>query len=464
MVPRKSVDINLSSIDINMLLELSRDTRNTALAKRANVILECAKGLTNKEVSTAIGMSPVCVAHWRNAFATDGIEGLRGSTNRGHNQFVEDEDASLDSRLDELLCQKDRHWTVEQLIAELHSTRGKVYGALKRKNISLQRTRQWVIPTQDELVPKTVDIVGLYVTKSEQGLVVCCSQQPMPTFQGNLITRNRLLYEDFSAYKDPLSLSDAIKTAAFRVSDISKQGRLPLSVFLDQTMAAFPDENNTEYHVLICSSETTTYRGQRINKLYQAWTDSPEQWLQLVEQKINELGDRTQDNVPRDLCDALHMYMGSCLESTYPLMWCKTPAEAFYVENQQQEVQANVEGSRSENTAKLAPVFDGTEHSPLLDDLRQVLQSHLITDDLDEDSVRSGFISFAMDHNEVRIQIDTDQGNEIKPSILSMDSIESSTSCLSTIEDKILEIRNRAGVHAAEITADLVKKKLDMQV
>ena len=436
-----------------MLLELSNDLRDPVLAKRASVILECGKGHNNKEVSAITGMNVMNIAHWRKAYAINGIEALRGDTNHGRNQYSSAED-SLDTRLDELLSQESQQWTVDQLVQELHSTRARVYAALKRKNINLQRTRQWVIPTRDELVPKTVDIVGLYMTKAEQGMVVCCCHEPITRLQGKLITRNRLLYEDFAAYKGPVSLCDAIRTASSRINDTTRQTPLYLSDFLDQALDALPRQNSMEYHVVICSSKMTAYRGRWINKLYLTWTDSPAQWLQSVEQKINELGDRNQDNVPHNLRDALRLYVENCKESTNPLTWYKTPdPEDDSAESLQQEEVADAEGVSSSE-----PVFDGTEHSPLLDDLRQVLKSHFVTDELKNDSIRSGFISFAMDRDEVRIQIDTDQGNEIEPSCLRMDSIEDSASCISVIEDKILEIRNRAGVHAAEITADLVKK------
>ena len=60
--------------ELNRLVR--RRTVNHALAIRASIILECAKGTTNKAVSRNLNISAVTVSKWRNRFLKDRVDGL----------------------------------------------------------------------------------------------------------------------------------------------------------------------------------------------------------------------------------------------------------------------------------------------------------------------------------------------------------------------------------------------------
>ncbi|MBQ7488391.1 MAG: helix-turn-helix domain-containing protein, partial [Clostridia bacterium] len=63
---RKSVEIKLSSAEINILNNLVLTTSDPVLSRRASVILACAEGMSNKAVSEKTGMNETDVGHWRN--------------------------------------------------------------------------------------------------------------------------------------------------------------------------------------------------------------------------------------------------------------------------------------------------------------------------------------------------------------------------------------------------------------
>ena len=218
---RKSAAIVLNNSDVNDLTILSSSVHDPILARRANVILECARGLTNKEVSAITGMNEADVGRWRKAFIADGIDGLRGKR-RGGNNRPDAPDESFYIRLDELLMQVDKNWTVQELVQELESTPNIVSAALRKRGIHLQRKRQWAIVTRDELIPKTVDVVGLFLSKNEQAIVIRCTQEGILECYGEFITRNRELSEDFLHYEGEISLADAINTAIHHVADTTR--------------------------------------------------------------------------------------------------------------------------------------------------------------------------------------------------------------------------------------------------
>jgi len=444
---RVSQSIKLSSAQINTLEDLAQNQRDAALARRASVILECAKGYTNKDVSATVGMNEADVGRWRRVFLENGIDGLKGKNNGGANQYVHfNED--LDKRLDDLLSQTDTDWTLEKLVQALGTTPSIVSAALRRKDINLQRQRQWKIKTQDELLAKNVDVIGLYLTKAEQAMIVCCSTTPIQCLQGEFITRNRALFEDFAAYDGAISVADAINTASLRVHDTSKLPPVSLSTFLDRMLNLYPESECYEYHFIVSSAKTNCYRGVRLENVYQTWTDNPQQWLQLVNQKITELGDRDQVNSVRMLKEALSMYLENCIETTMPIIWTKSLAIKDHMDVSTTAVQ-QIETLTSEVTS----------HA-LEDDLSAVLRKHLDMEELGNNHVKCGFISFVYDNSQISIHVDTGKEKTLDTSTFHIDTVEGWTSAMTVIEQNLLETRNEAGIHAAEMTAEFIKKKI----
>ncbi len=434
--------IKLSSLQSNALIELAGNPRDLVLARRASAILECAKGLTNKEVSIAIGMNEADVGRWRKVYLAEGIDGLKGKNNGGANQYSRPSD-DLDKRLNELLSQADVDWTQEKLVQALGSTSSIVGAALRRRNVNLQRQRQWKIQTHDELIPKTVDVVGIYLTHDEQAMIVCCSKTPIHNNQGEFLTRNRELFEDFSAYSGVISLADAINTAARRVGDASKLTPISLPTFLDNAFESYPNADDFEYHIIVSSAVTKSYRGVRLKNIYQSWTSDPSHWLQLVDQKINELGDRSQVNSVHDLKAALSLYLKNCIPTTAPMIWLKL---------------VNTDESPVPDSQINSPVPDNKQEA-FEEELTSVLCKYLDMEKLGSEQVKCGFISFVCDQDQISIRMDTRPESIIDVSGMRMETVEECTAGLTVIEQAILKTCNDAGIHAAEMTADFIKKK-----
>lgn len=447
---RKALEVALSNADVNSLTILSNSTQNPILARRASVILECAKGHSNKEVSMITGMNEMDVGRWRKAFIANGIDALRGKR-KGGNTRPDAPDEAFYKHLDELLKEDDKNWTVKDLVQETGSTVSIVSAALRKRGINLQRQRQWVICTNDELISKTVDVIGLYLSKAEQGMIVRCSQDKLPECRGELVTRNRELAEDYLHYDGNISLTDAINTAVHRVKETSHLVPVTLSEFLNRTIAAFPTEDGYEYHILLCSSESKGYKGDRLKDIYQFWADNPEQWLKLVHNKVNELADHSQLNSISGLKNALDLYLEKCIETTAPLIWRKR-----LIQPEEVGSSSDQDACETDNDIRYK---NGSESSPFLDELRDLFQRYMTPDLQNPDAVKCGFISFAYDQEEVRVRIEDDHGTMPDAACFDFSTLESFSEGMTAIEKCLINTRNRAGVHAAEMTADLLKKK-----
>src|SRR5438477_6924651 len=84
------------------LLELTADEREAlrglarrpktgqALALRARIVLSCADGLSNSEVSRRLGVSLPTVGKWRSRFVAGRVEGLRDEPRPGAPRTITD--------------------------------------------------------------------------------------------------------------------------------------------------------------------------------------------------------------------------------------------------------------------------------------------------------------------------------------------------------------------------------------
>ena len=161
---KRSIQIKLNESSFNELTELSEHP-DQAVARRAKVILACAEGNpTNQQVSQITGMNPADISHWRKQYSEHGIEGLRSRHGGGKQPAKTVSD--INKKITELLSDKTKEWTVELLASATGATRATVSGTLRRLGVTLSRTRWWNIQTTDELISKTVDICGLYISKN----------------------------------------------------------------------------------------------------------------------------------------------------------------------------------------------------------------------------------------------------------------------------------------------------------
>ncbi|MBQ7486189.1 MAG: hypothetical protein IJT77_01695 [Clostridia bacterium] len=164
----------------------------------------------------------------------------------------------------------------------------------------------------------------MYVSKEEQAMMVCCSSKQIIGLKGELITRCKELSDDFDTSAGTVSLADAINTAAERAQNGVKQKSMSLSEFLTETLALLPSAPGYEYHLYICSPDERPYRSDQVRNVYQVRATDSTEWLGFVNQKISELGDRSQLNTASNLYGAIQGYLQKSTDMSIPLVWRKT--------------------------------------------------------------------------------------------------------------------------------------------
>src|SRR2546423_11636412 len=83
--------VELAADEWEALQGLARRPKTAqALALRARIVLACADGLSNSEVSRRLGVSLPTVGKWRQRFIADRVDGLRDEPRRGAPRKITD--------------------------------------------------------------------------------------------------------------------------------------------------------------------------------------------------------------------------------------------------------------------------------------------------------------------------------------------------------------------------------------
>lgn len=114
---RPKAALMLSAEEGRLLESWARRSRSApALARRARVVLACAKGLDNKTVAKKLRMAPQTVGRWRSRFVEQRVDGLYDEPRPGAPRTIDD------ARVEEVLTRtlegtpRDAtHWSVRSM-------------------------------------------------------------------------------------------------------------------------------------------------------------------------------------------------------------------------------------------------------------------------------------------------------------------------------------------------------------
>ena len=206
---RQPKTIKLTEDGIKELELLANNPLFPEAAAHARIVLECAKPSTIQEIADKLSINKNIIKKWRDRYETDGIAGLYPQHGGGSPCSVD----QLEDKITELLSE-DTAWTVPELVERTGASESAVKSVLRKLEVTLQRKRLWQYETVSELVEKTVDIVGVYLSSHTRILVLCCaaSQILIPS-KGIVTTRNRAFSHELEQSL-PVSLIDAMVTAS----------------------------------------------------------------------------------------------------------------------------------------------------------------------------------------------------------------------------------------------------------
>jgi transposase len=171
------LELTVAERDTLKALTRRRSTAQ-ALAVRARIVLACAAGLSNSEVSRQLGVSLPTVGTWRSRFVRERVDGLYDEPRPGHPRTVTDADvervivATLESK-----PRNATHWSSRSMAKAMGLSQSTVSRIWRTFGLQPWRTETFKLSTDPLFVDKVRDVVGLYLNPPERALVFCVDEK-----------------------------------------------------------------------------------------------------------------------------------------------------------------------------------------------------------------------------------------------------------------------------------------------
>ncbi len=168
------------STEERLVLERLANRRKSAqaMAMRARIVINCAKGDTNRDVAAALGVSEAMVGKWRRRFVEHRLDGLSDDPRPGAPRTVTDDqvEAVVVKTLEEKPTDAT-HWSTRSMAKEMGMSRTTINRIWNAFGLQPHRSESFKLSTDPFFIEKVRDIVGLYLDPPERAVVLCVDEK-----------------------------------------------------------------------------------------------------------------------------------------------------------------------------------------------------------------------------------------------------------------------------------------------
>ncbi|MEF9411838.1 IS630 family transposase [Rhodococcus sp. IITD102] len=315
-----------------------------ALATRARIVLACADGLSNSEVSRQLRVSLPTVGKWRKRFVEHRLDGLSDEPRPGAPRTISDTQVErvITKTLEELPGNGDSHWSTRSMAAATGMSQTAISRIWRAFGLQPHLVDTWKLSTDPLFIDKVRDVVGLYLDPPDKAMVLCVDEKsqmqaldrtaPMlPMMPGTPERRTH----DYIRY-GTTSLFAALDIATGKVigQHQRRHRHQEFLRFLKTVDANTPAE--LDLH-LICDNYAT-HKTPAIRKwlaghprFHLHFTPTSSSWLNLVERWFAELTNRklrrSSHRSVQALEDDVNAWIAAWNDDPRPFVWTKTADE-----------------------------------------------------------------------------------------------------------------------------------------
>lgn len=161
--------------------ELERRERSRTLPQkvvlRAKIILMASKGKSNSVIARTLNVSRPTVIHWRNSFIEKGLDGLEDIPKPGRPPVLS-EDTIKDIVSSTMVKPNNAtHWSTRMMAKEKNVSHMTVQRIWEKVHLQPHRTKTFKYSNDPKLIPKTIDIIGLYLDPPDNALVLSVDEK-----------------------------------------------------------------------------------------------------------------------------------------------------------------------------------------------------------------------------------------------------------------------------------------------
>lgn len=172
---RRLPEVKLTVEENNRLVEWARRrTTAQALALRSRIVLACAQGISNTEVSQRLGVTLQTVGKWRQRFVDQRLDGLLDAPRPGQPRKISD--AKVEEVLAMTLERKPReatHWSTRLMAKATGLNQTAIVRIWNAFGLQPHRAETFKLSSDPLFIDKVRDIVGLYLSPPTRAVVLC---------------------------------------------------------------------------------------------------------------------------------------------------------------------------------------------------------------------------------------------------------------------------------------------------
>jgi transposase len=314
-----------------------------ALALRARIVLECARGRNNLTVAEDLGVTHQMVGKWRARFVERRLDGLVDEPRPGTPRRLQD--AQIEAVVVKTLESMPRdatQWSVRAMAQASGISPTSVYRIWRAFSLQPHRTETFKLSTDPLFVDKVRDIVGLYLNPPAKALVLCVdekaqiqaldrSQPVLPMRPGQAERRTH----DYVRYGTTSLFAALDVTAGTVIGECHRRHRaVEFRKFLDTIEANVPP--TLDVHLIVDNYGThktamiKRWLAQR-PRFHMHFTPTGASWINLVERWFATLTlkqiRRGSHRSTRELERAIRHYLKVSNANPKPFVWTKTADE-----------------------------------------------------------------------------------------------------------------------------------------
>ena len=330
--------------DRSQLLRWSKRPKSSnGLARRADIVLRCADGLSNSSVAAQLRITQQTVGKWRSRYVKRGLAGLLDEPRPGApRRITDDQVEAVVVKTLESTPRDATHWSTREMAKASGLSDTSVLRIWHAFGLQPHRAETFKLSNDPQLVEKVRDIVGLYLNPPERALVLCADEKAQiqaldrtqPIFSLRPGTPERRSH-DYRRH-GTTSLFAALDVASGKViGELHRRHRsVEFRSFLDRIDKEVPAE--LEVHLVL--DNYGTHKTPLIHRwllrhprfqlhftpTYSSWINQVERWFALLTEKQLRRGTHRST---RALEDAIRLYLALHNEASTPFVWVKTADE-----------------------------------------------------------------------------------------------------------------------------------------
>jgi transposase len=176
---RPKAELVLSDDERETLERWARRPKSAqALALRCRIVLECAKGQTNRAVARRVGVSEPTVSKWRRRFIAERLGGLHDEPRPGVPRSITDDhvEALIVATLEQTPSDAT-HWSTRSMAKATGISASSVGRIWRAFGLKPHLVDTFKLSSDPLFIEKVRDVVGLYLNPPEGALVLCVDEK-----------------------------------------------------------------------------------------------------------------------------------------------------------------------------------------------------------------------------------------------------------------------------------------------